>query len=189
MLVAIGDVEPDVHRVEVAVALDPLLAQLRRSLPSPESTAPLPTSVAPVDPAQTRAAAAQFGFVQYDACVVESLDLLKRKAGEEIVQQIYCFQDKSGRDLALRLGRTATEYSMASVVRDELASVASACRRAGKAAAVIVPASRPPMLAIRWPPRLPARNDGPRAAALIHSQPTSRSPPHTRIAAFRSAVT
>lgn len=42
-----------------------------------------------------------------------------------------------GRDLALRLGRPATEYSMASVVRDELASVASACRRAGKAAAVI----------------------------------------------------
>jgi 4-hydroxy-2-oxoheptanedioate aldolase len=42
-----------------------------------------------------------------------------------------------GRDLALRLGRPATEYSMASVVRDELASVAAACRRAGKAAAVI----------------------------------------------------
>jgi len=34
--------------------------------------------------------------------VVESLDLLKRKGGEEIVEQIYAFQDKSGRDLALR---------------------------------------------------------------------------------------
>ena len=42
-----------------------------------------------------------------------------------------------GRDLALRLGRPATEYTMASVVRDELAAVAAACRRAGKAAAVI----------------------------------------------------
>ncbi len=47
-------------------------------------------------------AARQFGFDQYDACVVESLDLLKRKGGEEIVEQIYAFQDKSGRDLALR---------------------------------------------------------------------------------------
>ena len=42
-----------------------------------------------------------------------------------------------GRDLAMRLGRPATEYSMAQVVKEELASVAAACRRAGKAAAVI----------------------------------------------------
>ncbi len=49
-----------------------------------------------------RLAAECAGFEAYDACVVESLDLLKRKAGEEIVEQIYHFQDKSGRDLALR---------------------------------------------------------------------------------------
>ena len=49
-----------------------------------------------------RAAALRFGFQEYDACVVESLGLLKRKAGEEIVDQIYTFKDKSGRDLALR---------------------------------------------------------------------------------------
>ena len=42
-----------------------------------------------------------------------------------------------GRDLALHLGRPATEYSMAEVVKEELASVAASCRRAGKAAAVI----------------------------------------------------
>jgi histidyl-tRNA synthetase len=53
-------------------------------------------------------AARQFGFAQYDACVVESLDLLKRKGGEEIVEQIYTFQDKSGRDLALRPEMTPT---------------------------------------------------------------------------------
>ncbi len=47
-------------------------------------------------------AAALSGFVPYDACVVESLELLTRKAGEEIVEQIYAFKDKSGRDLALR---------------------------------------------------------------------------------------
>lgn len=54
------------------------------------------------------AAARCFGFAQYDACVVESLDLLKRKGGEEIVEQIYAFQDKSGRDLALRPEMTPT---------------------------------------------------------------------------------
>ena len=42
------------------------------------------------------------GFEHYDACVVESLPLLTRKAGEEIVDQIYAFDDKSGRKLALR---------------------------------------------------------------------------------------
>lgn len=49
-----------------------------------------------------RAAAVASGFEQYDACVVESLELLQRKAGEEIVNQIYAFKDKSDRDLALR---------------------------------------------------------------------------------------
>ena len=49
-----------------------------------------------------RDVAEQHGFAPYDACVVESLELLKRKSGEEIVDQIYTFTDKSGRDLALR---------------------------------------------------------------------------------------
>ena len=55
-----------------------------------------------------RAAAEESGFEAYDACVVESLDLLKRKAGEEIVDQIYHFKDKSNRDLALRPEITPT---------------------------------------------------------------------------------
>ncbi len=42
-----------------------------------------------------------------------------------------------GRDLAMHLGRPATELTMAEVVKEELAEVAAACRRAGKAAAVI----------------------------------------------------
>jgi len=54
------------------------------------------------------AAANRFGFQQYDACVVESLDLLKRKSGEEIVDQIYTFTDKSNRELALRAEMTPT---------------------------------------------------------------------------------
>jgi histidyl-tRNA synthetase len=53
-------------------------------------------------------AARRSGFDEYDACVVESLDLLVRKAGEEIMDQIYHFKDKSGRDLALRPEMTPT---------------------------------------------------------------------------------
>ena len=55
-----------------------------------------------------RAAAVASGFEHYDACVVESLALLKRKAGEEVENQVYAFQDKSGRDIALRAEMTPT---------------------------------------------------------------------------------
>ncbi len=55
-----------------------------------------------------RSAAQNYGFAQYDSCVVESLELLKRKAGEEITEQIYAFKDKSNRDLALRPEMTPT---------------------------------------------------------------------------------
>lgn len=43
-----------------------------------------------------------FGFEQYDAPVVESEELFIRKAGEEITDQLYNFEDKSGRRLSLR---------------------------------------------------------------------------------------
>lgn len=43
-----------------------------------------------------------FGFEEYDAPIFESLELFIRKGGEEIVDQIYHFKDKSDRDLALR---------------------------------------------------------------------------------------
>lgn len=55
-----------------------------------------------------RATAESFGFLPYDSCVVESLELLKRKGGEEIVEQIYAFTDKSNRQLALRPEMTPT---------------------------------------------------------------------------------
>lgn len=55
-----------------------------------------------------RTSARRFGFQHYDACVVETLDLLTRKAGEEITRQIYAFEDKSGRRLALRPEMTPT---------------------------------------------------------------------------------
>ena len=42
------------------------------------------------------------GFESYDAPVVETMELLERKAGEEIADQIYTFEDKGGNRLALR---------------------------------------------------------------------------------------
>jgi len=55
-----------------------------------------------------RTAANLSGFSPYDACVVESLELLQRKSGEEVSEQIYAFEDKSGRKLALRPEMTPT---------------------------------------------------------------------------------
>jgi len=55
-----------------------------------------------------RKASDTFGFSPYDACVVESLELLQRKSGEEVSEQIYHFEDKSGRKLALRPEMTPT---------------------------------------------------------------------------------
>jgi len=49
-----------------------------------------------------RQAARLHGFEEYDAPVVETEELLIRKGGEDIVRQIYSFEDKSGRRLALR---------------------------------------------------------------------------------------
>ncbi|MBN1557922.1 MAG: histidine--tRNA ligase [Lentisphaerae bacterium] len=68
-----------------------------------------------------RGAAARFGFEEYDACVVENLELLQRKAGEEIVDQIYAFRDKSGRNLALRPEMTPTLARLVAARRQALA--------------------------------------------------------------------
>jgi histidyl-tRNA synthetase len=66
-------------------------------------------------------AARRAGFEPYDACVVESLELLKRKGGEEIVDQIYAFTDKSQRELALRAEMTPTLARMIAARQNELA--------------------------------------------------------------------
>ena len=44
----------------------------------------------------------QSGFEEYDTCVLEHEELYIRKAGDEISQQLYSFEDKSGRRLSLR---------------------------------------------------------------------------------------
>ena len=47
-------------------------------------------------------AARSHGFEEYDAPVLEREELYTRKAGEEIVGQLYNFEDKGGRKVALR---------------------------------------------------------------------------------------
>ena len=48
------------------------------------------------------ASAKAHGFEEYDAPVLESEELYTRKAGEDITQQLYNFEDKGGRSVSLR---------------------------------------------------------------------------------------
>jgi histidyl-tRNA synthetase len=52
--------------------------------------------------------AKSFGFQEYDAPVLEHVKLYERKAGEEIVDQMYNFMDKEGNHVTLRPEMTPT---------------------------------------------------------------------------------
>jgi histidyl-tRNA synthetase len=49
-----------------------------------------------------RASARRFGFAEYDAPILEPLELFTEKSGEEIRAQLFEFEDKGGRKVALR---------------------------------------------------------------------------------------
>lgn len=55
-----------------------------------------------------RQTATTFGFAEYDAPVLEPLDLYKAKSGDEIEAQLFSFTDKGGREVALRPEMTPT---------------------------------------------------------------------------------
>jgi histidyl-tRNA synthetase len=55
-----------------------------------------------------RQTANAFGFAEYDAPVLEPLELYKAKSGEEIENQLFSFTDKGGREVALRPEMTPT---------------------------------------------------------------------------------
>jgi histidyl-tRNA synthetase len=59
-----------------------------------------------------RQTAAAFGFVEYDAPILESLELYKTKSGDEIEAQLFSFTDKGGREVALRPEMTPTVCRM-----------------------------------------------------------------------------
>lgn len=55
-----------------------------------------------------RQTATTFGFSEYDAPVLEPLELYKAKSGDEIESQLFSFTDKGGREVALRPEMTPT---------------------------------------------------------------------------------
>jgi histidyl-tRNA synthetase len=61
-----------------------------------------------------RRVAERYGFVEYDGPPLEPLELYTRKSGQEIVEQLYAFEDKGGREVALRPEMTPTFARMVS---------------------------------------------------------------------------
>lgn len=55
-----------------------------------------------------RQTAGTYGFLEYDAPVLEPLELYKAKSGDEIEGQLFSFTDKGGREVALRPEMTPT---------------------------------------------------------------------------------
>lgn len=60
-----------------------------------------------------RRVARRYGFVEYEGPILEPTDLYRRKSGEEIVNQLFCFEDKGKRDVAMRPELTPTLARMA----------------------------------------------------------------------------
>ncbi|WP_420128601.1 histidine--tRNA ligase [Longimicrobium sp.] len=60
-----------------------------------------------------REVARRYGFQEYDGPPLEPLELYTEKSGPEIVQQLYNFADKSGREISLRPEMTPTLARMA----------------------------------------------------------------------------
>jgi len=58
------------------------------------------------------AAARGAGFQEVDGPPLESLDLFRAKSGDAIVEELYAFQDKGGREVALRAELTPTVARM-----------------------------------------------------------------------------
>lgn len=59
-----------------------------------------------------RQAATSFGFQEYDAPVLEPLELYKTKSGDEIEAQLFSFKDKGDREVSLRPEMTPTVCRM-----------------------------------------------------------------------------
>ncbi|MDF1656125.1 MAG: histidine--tRNA ligase [Verrucomicrobiales bacterium] len=60
-----------------------------------------------------RRVARRYGFVEYEGPILEPTDLYRKKSGNEIVNQLFCFEDKGERDVSLRPELTPTLARMA----------------------------------------------------------------------------
>ena len=64
----------------------------------------------------------KFGYEEYDAPILEPLELYLAKTGEEIInEQTYAFEDRGGRKVAIRPEMTPTVSRMVAAKRQELA--------------------------------------------------------------------
>jgi len=64
----------------------------------------------------------RFGYEEYDAPIIEPLDIYLAKTGEEIVNdQTYQFEDRGGRKVVIRPEMTPTVSRMVAARRQELA--------------------------------------------------------------------
>jgi histidyl-tRNA synthetase len=71
--------------------------------------------------AKWREVAERFGYEEYDAPVLESLEIYLAKTGEEIVnEQTYAFEDRGGRQVVIRPEMTPTVSRMVAARRQEL---------------------------------------------------------------------
>lgn len=61
------------------------------------------------------------GFVEYDGPIFEELDLYRIKSGDEIVSQLFHFEDRGGRELAIRPEMTPTLARMVAAKANALA--------------------------------------------------------------------
>lgn len=66
-----------------------------------------------------RRIARRYGFVEYEGPILEPTDLYRKKSGEEIVGQLFCFQDKGDRDVSMRPELTPTLARMAAAKERE----------------------------------------------------------------------
>ncbi|MGH7577695.1 MAG: histidine--tRNA ligase, partial [Longimicrobiales bacterium] len=73
-----------------------------RSLPGFRDFYPAELAVRTHITSAWRETSRRYGFEEYDGPPLESLDLYIEKSGEEIVAQLYAFEDKGGRAVALR---------------------------------------------------------------------------------------
>jgi len=60
-----------------------------------------------------RRVALRYRFAEYEGPILEPTDLFRKKSGEEITEQLFHFEDKGGRDVALRPELTPTLARMA----------------------------------------------------------------------------
>lgn len=68
-----------------------------------------------------RKTAESFGYVEYDASIIEPAELYKAKSGEEIVnEQTYTFKDRGERDVTLRPEMTPTVARLVAAREQEL---------------------------------------------------------------------